>query len=219
MAEELCNDGISWEKLEPRLRTMTRMLVRRHRTRIDRVADALIAKTTLSGEELDRLVGRSVVGSGRYEIGDRLDGNFSLSVAPRVEPDRLPHGDHGPMGACAPKLALLLILEVLVFGLVIVHRHSHCSMKIREPFLARSIPVPRLRADELSGGVYRVLGSPAPALLNVLAFPLVSDPARSLFISGHVFSHGFDHVGLEQVDGFGHWRTPTTFQAKQAIGE
>ena len=60
MAEELCRDEISWEKLEPRLRTMTRMLVRRHRTRIDRVADALFAKTTLSGEELDRLVGRSV---------------------------------------------------------------------------------------------------------------------------------------------------------------
>jgi hypothetical protein len=39
---------------------MTRMLMRRHRTRIDRVADALIVKTTLSGEELDRLVGRSV---------------------------------------------------------------------------------------------------------------------------------------------------------------
>ena len=157
-------------------------------------------------------------GSGRYEIGDGLDGKFSLSV-PRIEPDRLPHGDHGPMGACAPKLALLLILEILVFGLVIVHRHSHCSMKIREPFLARSIPVPRLRADELSGGAYRVLSSPAPALLNVLVFPLVSDPARSLFISGHVFSHGFDHVGLEQVDGFGHCRTPTTFQAKQAMGE
>jgi hypothetical protein len=39
---------------------MTRMLVRRHRVLIARVADALIDRTTLSAEELDKLVGRSV---------------------------------------------------------------------------------------------------------------------------------------------------------------
>lgn len=60
MAEQLRRDEISWERLEPRLRAMTRMLVRRHRTRIDCVANALFVKTTLDGEELDRLVGRSV---------------------------------------------------------------------------------------------------------------------------------------------------------------
>jgi hypothetical protein len=41
---------------------MTRMLVRRHRTRIERVAKALLAHKTLSAEYLDRLVGRSVDG-------------------------------------------------------------------------------------------------------------------------------------------------------------
>jgi ATP-dependent Zn protease len=49
-----------WERLEPRLRAMTRMLVRRHRESIERVAKALIAKTTLSAKALDKLVGRSV---------------------------------------------------------------------------------------------------------------------------------------------------------------
>jgi hypothetical protein len=39
---------------------MTRMLVRRHRERIERVAKALLARTTLSREQLDKLVGRSV---------------------------------------------------------------------------------------------------------------------------------------------------------------
>jgi ATP-dependent Zn protease len=59
MAEELsCTDF--WERLEPRLRAMTRMLVRRHRARIERVAKALLAKTTLSAKQLDKLVGRSV---------------------------------------------------------------------------------------------------------------------------------------------------------------
>jgi hypothetical protein len=48
------------ERHEARLRKMTRMLVRRHRVRIERVAQALLAKTTLASEELDRLVGRSV---------------------------------------------------------------------------------------------------------------------------------------------------------------
>jgi hypothetical protein len=59
MAWEVHRSG-DWEKLEPRLRAMTRMLVRRHRTRIERVAKALLAKTTVSAREIDRLVGRSV---------------------------------------------------------------------------------------------------------------------------------------------------------------
>lgn len=44
-----------WDKLEPRLRAMTRMLVRRHRVRIERIAKALLVKTTLTGEAIDRL--------------------------------------------------------------------------------------------------------------------------------------------------------------------
>jgi hypothetical protein len=58
MAEELnCRD---WSKLEQRLRVMTRMLLRRHEIRVERVANALLRKTTLNGKQLDRLVGRSV---------------------------------------------------------------------------------------------------------------------------------------------------------------
>ena len=57
MAEQCDAD---WDRLEPRLRAMTRMLVRRHRTRIDRVAKALLAKTSLSARALDKLVGRSI---------------------------------------------------------------------------------------------------------------------------------------------------------------
>jgi len=48
------------DRYEARLRAMTRMLLRRHRARIERVAAALLAKTTLSARELDKLVGRSV---------------------------------------------------------------------------------------------------------------------------------------------------------------
>jgi hypothetical protein len=59
MAEELSR-GTDWTKLEPRLRAMTRMLVRRHRALIERVAKALLARTTLSASRLDKLVGRSV---------------------------------------------------------------------------------------------------------------------------------------------------------------
>jgi len=59
MAEEL-KPGTNWEKLEPRLRAMTHMLVRRHKARIERVAKALLARTTLSAKQLDKLVGRSV---------------------------------------------------------------------------------------------------------------------------------------------------------------
>jgi ATP-dependent Zn protease len=59
MAEQLenCKD---WPKLEKRLRAMTRMLVRRHRALIERTANALLRKTTLSRQQLDRLIGRSV---------------------------------------------------------------------------------------------------------------------------------------------------------------
>ena len=60
MAEELPPHSPPWERLEPRLRAMTRMLVRRHRNRIERVAKALLAKTTLSAKQVDKLVGRSV---------------------------------------------------------------------------------------------------------------------------------------------------------------
>jgi ATP-dependent Zn protease len=58
MAKKLT--GGNWAKQEPRLREMTRMLVRRHRARIGRVANALLAKTTLSAKRVDKLVGRSV---------------------------------------------------------------------------------------------------------------------------------------------------------------
>src|SRR4029453_5417643 len=54
MAGEL-PDGAGWDKLEPRLRAMTRMLVRRHQERIELVARALLAKTTLSAKALDKL--------------------------------------------------------------------------------------------------------------------------------------------------------------------
>jgi hypothetical protein len=59
MAEELPG-GADWDKLEPRLRAMARMLVRRHQGRIELVARAPLAKTTLSAKALDKLVGRSV---------------------------------------------------------------------------------------------------------------------------------------------------------------
>jgi ATP-dependent Zn protease len=52
--------GANWDQLEPRLRAMTRQLVRRHKALIERLAKALLVKTTLSGEEVDKLVGRSV---------------------------------------------------------------------------------------------------------------------------------------------------------------
>lgn len=59
MAEELYHSP-PWELFEPRLRAMTRMLVRRHRALIERTAKALLAKTTLSAKQLDKLIGRSV---------------------------------------------------------------------------------------------------------------------------------------------------------------
>lgn len=59
MAKEL-SGGDSWNGIEPRLRAMTRMLVRRHRVLIERVAAALLERKMLSREELDDLIGRSV---------------------------------------------------------------------------------------------------------------------------------------------------------------
>ena len=61
MAEELaCGFDEFWNRIEVRLRAMTRMLIRRHRYRIERVAKALLKETTLTGRRLDKLVGRSV---------------------------------------------------------------------------------------------------------------------------------------------------------------
>ena len=57
MAEQL-DDGDPLKR-EARLRAMTRMLVRRHRNRIERVADALLTERTLSAEKIDELTGRS----------------------------------------------------------------------------------------------------------------------------------------------------------------
>ena len=54
MAEELLAElpaGIDWNTREPRLRAMTRMLVRRHRTRIEHVAQALLAHRSLSAKK------------------------------------------------------------------------------------------------------------------------------------------------------------------------
>jgi ATP-dependent Zn protease len=60
MAEEIPAGETFWERLEPRLRAMTRMLVRRHRVLIEQVAKALLARSTLSAKSLDKIVGRSV---------------------------------------------------------------------------------------------------------------------------------------------------------------
>ena len=54
-----------------RLRMMTRMLVRRHRNRIERVAAALLAERKLSAEQVDELTGRSV-----DDVPDRLPPRF-----------------------------------------------------------------------------------------------------------------------------------------------
>jgi hypothetical protein len=58
MLEEVATSDA--DRTEVRLRAMTRMLVRRHKARIECVAAALLAKTTLNAKELDKLVGRSV---------------------------------------------------------------------------------------------------------------------------------------------------------------
>jgi ATP-dependent Zn protease len=56
MAEELDHDPADWGRWEIRLRRQTRRLIRRHRDRIERVADALLAKRKLSAnaKEIDR---------------------------------------------------------------------------------------------------------------------------------------------------------------------
>ena len=59
MAEHL-GSSTNWARLEPRLRKMTRMLVRRHKERIERVAKAFLARPTLTAKQLDKLVGRCV---------------------------------------------------------------------------------------------------------------------------------------------------------------
>lgn len=59
MLEEVAS-ATNWERYEARLRAMTRMLVRRHRLLIERVAQALLAKRVLSANQIDALTGRSV---------------------------------------------------------------------------------------------------------------------------------------------------------------
>jgi ATP-dependent Zn protease len=59
MAEEIYQPA-DWDRKERRLRAMTRMLVQRHRLRIERVAKALLTRKTLTAKQLDKLVGRSV---------------------------------------------------------------------------------------------------------------------------------------------------------------
>ena len=76
MAEELSCWSPPWERLEPRLRAMTRMLVRRHRRLIMRVAKALLERTSLTGGELDRLVGRSV-----NDVKPNHAGRYLLAMA------------------------------------------------------------------------------------------------------------------------------------------
>jgi ATP-dependent Zn protease len=49
-------DWPDWVKLESRLRKMTRMLVRRHWERIERLAQALLEKTTLNYIQIDMLI-------------------------------------------------------------------------------------------------------------------------------------------------------------------
>jgi hypothetical protein len=49
-------DAEQWARREPRMRAMARMLVRRHRGSIERVAGALFDRKTLSGDEIDALI-------------------------------------------------------------------------------------------------------------------------------------------------------------------
>jgi hypothetical protein len=53
--------GADWRKIEARLGQITRMLVRRHRNSIERVADELLAKGKLTGRQISRLIERSPV--------------------------------------------------------------------------------------------------------------------------------------------------------------
>jgi hypothetical protein len=60
MANELDLEPADWIRREARLRAITRALIRRHRTRVERVAEALLDQGTLGGEAIDSLAGRSV---------------------------------------------------------------------------------------------------------------------------------------------------------------
>jgi hypothetical protein len=69
MAENVvCAD---WNRLEARLRAMTRMLIRRHRDRIERVAAALLVKRKLSAKQVDSLTGRSINDLPEVSLGFR----------------------------------------------------------------------------------------------------------------------------------------------------
>lgn len=59
MAVELSRDA-DWEKVEPRLRALSRVLVRRHAALIELTAIALLKCETLSAEALDKIISRSV---------------------------------------------------------------------------------------------------------------------------------------------------------------
>lgn len=50
----------AWERREARLRAFTRALLRRHRERVERVANALLDEGSLSSEQVDELTGRSI---------------------------------------------------------------------------------------------------------------------------------------------------------------
>jgi len=45
-----------WDRCEPRMRALTRQLVRRHRAKIERVARALLKRRMLQGDEIDALL-------------------------------------------------------------------------------------------------------------------------------------------------------------------
>jgi hypothetical protein len=66
---ELTAERLSGAVPLPRLRAMTRMLAQRYWKLIRRVARALLAEETLSGRELDRLIGRSVNGVKPNHVG------------------------------------------------------------------------------------------------------------------------------------------------------
>ena len=98
---------VQCEKLESRLRAMTRMLVRRHKALIERVAKALLTKTTLSARQLDKMVGKSVADvkrnsptayaaamneSERKALRAALEDYFPLSGRPGDSRTRYPRG-------------------------------------------------------------------------------------------------------------------------------
>jgi ATP-dependent Zn protease len=82
MADEVECDPDQWRRIEARLRAMTQTLVRRHRDKIERVADALLAKKTLSAATIDKLAGRSV-----NDV--KVNAPFLLEMHRRQEIDQL----------------------------------------------------------------------------------------------------------------------------------